>query len=293
MSCVNFDSYSNLIAQSKSEQVSHSLQPRPFVKWVGGKRAILKELLKYIPSQINNYYEPFVGGGALFFEKHNTINGICYLSDKNLNLIRTYQVIKEKPQELIGLLRIHKEKHSAEYYYKIRALHEPSNVLESSARFIYLMKTCYNGLYRVNSKNKFNTPIGRYKNPNICDEVNIVNVSRVLQKTKISHQDFKEIKPHSGDFVYFDPPYHPISENSFVKYLADGFTKEDQIRLRDFALDLSKKGVSVMISNSDTEFVRDIYKEKDFNITRIYVPRIVNCKSGGRGCVPELIITSY
>lgn len=271
--------------------LKNTIQPKPFVKWVGGKRSIINELLQRIPKQINNYYEPFVGGGALFFEIYNMVNH-SYLSDLNADLVVSYNIIKNEPQKLIGLLNKHRENHNEEYYYKIRAMQALQEPIENSARFIYLMKTCFNGLYRVNKKNEFNTPIGRYKNPNICDKENIFAVSQALQHATIKHQDFTKITPQKGDFVYFDPPYHPTSNSSFTKYLSNGFSEKDQTRLKDFALELTKAGINIMISNSDAEFIIDIYK-KNFNINKVSAPRVVNCKADKRQSVYEILITNF
>lgn len=154
------------------------------------------------------------------------------------------------------------------------------------------MKTCYNGLYRVNKKNEFNTPIGNYKNPTICDEDNLRAVAIALKTADIKYQDFTKITPRKGDFVYFDPPYHTIKEGSSIKYVSNGFTEKDQIRLKDFALELSNFGVKVMISNSDTQFILGIYK-KNFNIEKVLAPRVVNCKADKRQSVFETLITNY
>ncbi len=274
------------------KNVKHTAQPKPFVKWVGGKRSIMNELVQRMPQQINNYYEPFVGGGALFFKTYDMISGKCHLSDLNIDLVISYITIQKQPQELIQRLEIHQEKHNKDYYYEIRAMQEIANSILNSARFIYLLKTCFNGLYRVNKNNEFNTPIGSYKNPNICDKSNIMAVHEALQGIDIKYQDFTKIQPQKGDFVYFDPPYHPTTQDSFVKYVSNGFTEKDQTRLKDFALKLSKAGVSVMISNSDADFINDIYK-KDFNIHKVQAPRIVNCKAGKRQSVYETLITNY
>jgi DNA adenine methylase len=158
--------------------------------------------------------------------------------------------------------------------------------------FIYLMKTCYNGLYRVNQKNEFNTPIGNYANPSICDEQNLKAVAEALKGAEIKYQDFAKITPAKGDFVYFDPPYHPTAQTSFTKYVSDGFEQKDQARLRDFALELAKGGVNVMISNSDADFIINLYK-KYFKIQKVSAPRVVNCKADKRHPVFETLITSY
>ena len=274
-----------------SSDVKVDIQPKPFVKWVGGKRSIMSELLKHIPKDIKNYYEPFVGGGALFFEIYNTVN-LSYLSDLNVDLIITYNVIKGNSGELIKRLKEYQIKHNKEYYYHIRSMQALEDPIDNSARFIYLMKTCYNGLYRVNKKNEFNTPIGSYENPAICDEENLLAVSKTLKYTDIKYTDFTKITPSKGDFVYFDPPYHPTKDDSFIKYVSNGFTEKDQTRLRDFALDLSRNGINVMISNSDSDFIIDIYK-KNFTINKVPAPRVVNCKADKRQSVFETLITNY
>lgn len=288
---MKFNEFLGAVAKTDISKMENTPFAKPFVKWVGGKRGVINEILPRIPKKINDYYEPFVGGGALFFEIYNMVN-FSHLSDMNIDLIVSYNVIKENVDELIKELKIHERNHDEEYYYKIRSQQELSDPLENSARFIYLMKTCYNGLYRVNKSNEFNTPVGNYKNPTICDEANLKSVAKVLKCADIKYQDFTKIKPKKGDFVYFDPPYHPTSQDSFVKYVSSGFTEQDQLRLRDFALELTKKGVNVMLSNSDADFINDIYK-KGFKIAKITAPRLVNCKSDKRQSVYETLITNY
>lgn len=261
------------------------MKAKPFIKWVGGKRKIIKHLLVNIPSQINNYYEPFIGGGALFFEIANSVKH-SYLSDINKNLITAYQAIKTKILELIENLKTHKENHCKDYYYKIRNIQNIEKEAENAARLIYLIATCFNGLYRVNKKDIFNTPIGNYQNPNIFDENNLFLVHQVLQNTTIAHQDFLKINPQKNDFVYFDPPYH----NSFSEYTNHKFTEKDQERLRDFALGLSKNGINVMISNSNTKFIKDLYKN-DFKIIEITTSKSIN--PSHRKPSAELLIINY
>lgn len=265
-------------------------KPKPFVKWVGGKRSILKEILPRIPQRINDYYEPFVGGGALFFEITDRARH-SHISDLNADLVVSYQIIKTRPLELVDLLRAHEKNHSKEYYDNIRNKQDLIDPVENTARFIYLLATCFNGLYRVNKDNKFNTPIGNYQKPNILDESNIKSVNQILQNTTIKYQDFQKIKPRYGDFVYFDPPYHPTKNNSFTKYVKNGFTEKDQERLRDFALSMVDNGVNVMISNSNTDFIKNIYK-KHFIIEEIEAPRVINCKPNERNSITELLITN-
>lgn len=261
------------------------MSAKPFVKWVGGKRGIMKSLLTYTPTQINNYYEPFVGGGALFFEIANRTK-YSYLSDLNADLITCYQIIKTKPLELIEALKTHKENHCKDYYYATRSKQDLKCFVQNTARFIYLLATCFNGLYRVNKKNIFNAAFGYYKNPNILDEDNLKSVHQVLQNTTITHQDFSKINPTKGDFVYFDSPYH----DSFLEYTKDKFTEKDQERLRDFALNLSKNGINVMISNSNTKFIKDLYKN-DFEIIEITTSKSIN--PNHRKPSTELLIKNY
>lgn len=264
----------------------------PFVKWAGGKRAILKELLSRLPKNFNNYYEVFVGGGALYFEIYKHLKH-AYLSDNNLDLALTYNVIKKDPEPLITLLKSYTKKHSDEYYYKIRDKHLLQDPVEISARFIYLNRTCYNGLYRTNKKGEFNVPVGRYINPDIVREDNLRACHKALKHATIEFRDFETVTPEKNDFVYIDPPYHPTNEQSFTKYTKSDFTEKDQVRLRDYILELHKKGVKVMISNSKTGFIENLFNNKVFNINIVNAPRNVNCKSDKRKPVEEYLITNY
>ncbi len=266
----------------------------PFVKWVGGKRSLMDALMRRVPETFENYYEPFIGGGALFFElaRRKRLSGVC-LSDTNIDLVFAYKVIKKDPAALIEKLKTHAAKHGNEYYYKIRAKSGLEEAVDIAARFIYLNKTGYNGLYRVNSKGKFNVPIGRYKNPAIVQEDNLWACHRTLKNAEIRYGNFDAITPQRDDFVYFDPPYHPTDETSFTKYSKLDFTEQDQVRLRDFAVKLHKGGVRVMLSNSDTRFIKDLYKSSVFNIAVVQAPRFVNCKANKRNAVNEVLITNY
>jgi len=271
---------------------SKNAEATPFVKWVGGKRGVIKELISRVPETFKDYYEPFIGGGALFFVLNGRLKK-AYLSDMNTDLVLSYSVIKKEPEKLLEQLRKHKKNHNEEYYYKTRALINLEDPILIASRMIYLNKTCYNGLYRTNKKGIFNVPIGNYKNPNIVGEENIWECNRVLKKAKISYQDFTKINPKKDDFVYLDPPYHPTDDLSFTKYTQGDFTEKDQVRLRDFVFELNKKGVKVMISNSNTDFIKGIYKHKDFNIHFINAPRLINCKSDKRKPIKEVLITNY
>ena len=271
-----------------------SKKPFPFLKWAGGKRTLVPEILPLIPMHFNNYYEPFVGGGAVFFALSEYLKN-AYLSDNNIELAITYQVIKNNPRPLIDMLREHQENHNKEYYSKMRDGFEPRTDVEYAARLIYLNKTCYNGLFRVNKKGKFNVPMGKYENPTILDTGNLLACHRALKNASIRYDDFSGIKPKRGDFVYFDPPYHPTQEAlpSFTGYTKQDFSEKDQLRLQEFIVELTKCGVFVMLSNSNTPFIQKLYPSKKFLSKTVHAPRLVNCKPESRGNVEELIITNY
>jgi DNA adenine methylase len=273
--------------------------PVPFVKWAGGKRSIVGELRARLPERfsrlserLNDYWEPFAGGGALFFALHKRLQR-AHLSDSNAELMTAYRVVQGRPEELIERLREHAGRHSKEYYYTVRALHELADEVAVAARLIYLNRTCYNGLYRVNSRGEFNVPFGRYKNPAIVDEANIMACSRALEGVELRACEFSEIKPRRGDFVYCDPPYHPLNSGSFTTYTRGNFTEEDQLRLADFAAALRDRRVLVMLSNSNTAFIRELYSERGFKLDVVLAPRLVNSRAAGRGVVEELIIRGY
>lgn len=240
-------------------------KPKPFVKWVGGKRQLLKqfrELGLYPPEDFNpisnTYYEPFVGGGAVFFD---LLPKNAELSDLNNELVITYNVIKNNVDELIQSLQKHI--YDKEYYLEVRAkkVEDLSNV-EIASRFIFLNRTGFNGLYRVNKSGQFNVPFGRYNNPVIRDEDNLRRVSDALRDVKITHQDYKNVlkTAKSGDFIYLDPPYYPISiTSSFTSYTTEGFLEKEQTELRDTFVKLHEKGCFVMLSNSDTSFINELY----------------------------------
>ena len=264
----------------------------PFVKWAGGKRSIVDKLVSRLPRAFNGYWEPFVGGGALFFALHTRLSAVV-LSDTNLDLGITYNAVKVDPYGLTAKLQEHASKHGETYYYKVRRQHSLQDPIEVAARFIYLNKTCYNGLYRVNKSGAFNVPIGRYANPEIVQRENILLCSAALQKARVEYREFDTITPAAGDFVYCDPPYHPVSSTSFTKYTKLEFGENEQVRLRDFALRLHEQGVKVMLSNSDTPLIRSLYIGAMWHLSPVQVPRFVNSKPEGRGGVGELIITTY
>lgn len=279
-------------SNSNKENREYLPPPKPFVKWAGGKRSLLNEILKHFPDKFNNYFEPFVGGGSVFFAIYDSLNK-AILSDLNLDLITTYRVIQGFPKQLIERLEHHVAHHSKDYYYTVRSQHHLNDPIEMAARLLYLNRTCYNGLYRVNKSGKFNTPIGSYVNPNIVREKNILACHQALQGVKIHKQEFDAIKPKKGDVVYFDPPYHPTDELSFTAYHKTNFMEQDQWRLRDFAIKLHKKGVYVILSNSKTRFIEEAYNNKIFHLHIVQAPRYVNCKPNQRGMINELLITNF
>lgn len=269
----------------------------PFVKWVGGKRQLLKEIEIHIPDQFTKYYEPFVGGGAVLFHfqpKKATIN------DNNEELVNLYKVIKDSPEKLIQDLKNHKNEET--YFYEIRAIdrekekYSTLNKIQRASRIIYLNKTCYNGLFRVNSSGEFNSPFGRYKNPNIMNSITIQAVSNYLNNNNITilNEDYEKSlsKIRKGAFVYIDPPYDPISDSSsFTGYTKNGFDKTEQERLKNVCDKLNSKGVKFLLSNSSTEFIKELYKE--YNIYFIKAKRSINSKGNGRGEINEVLVKNY
>lgn len=266
---------------------------QPFVKWAGGKRNLLNAIRPLLPAEFRNYYEAFIGGGAVFFAIADCVEH-AYLSDNNLDLVITYQVIKADPTHLIARLKEYAASHSPEQYYSVRETEYKDDV-GVAARFIYLNKTCFNGLYRVNKSGKFNVPMGSYKNPGIVNGENLMACHKALQKATITYHDYKDIdpKPHTGDFVYLDPPYHPTNDDSFTAYTKENFTEQNQSELKDFALELHRAGAKVMLSNSKTKFIKDLYSNGIFHLHTVQAPRAVNCKPNQRGAVDEYLITNY
>lgn len=266
----------------------------PIVKWVGGKRQLMFELLKNMPKDYNRYFEPFIGGGALFFELQPNN---AYISDMNEELINLYQVVRDNVDELITDLQKHDI--SKEYFMEIRNIDRTEEYqnwsdIKKASRFIYLNRTCFNGMYRVNSKGEFNVPFGHYKNPRILDENNLINCSHLLQRTEIKQADFSEVlkKVKKGDFVYFDPPYVPLSEtSSFTSYTKDGFDIDMQFKLRDVCNELDSMGVKFLLSNSDTKLVNELYE--NYNIKKVFASRQINANADGRGKITEVLVRNY
>jgi len=266
-----------------------------FIKWAGGKRQLLEQFKPLLPQKIERYFEVFVGGGAVLFDiiKHYNPKYV-FISDVNEELINCYKVIKEDVEELIELLKKYKKKHNKETYYKVRAKNtKPLNNVSRASRFIYLNKTCFNGLYRVNSKGGFNVPMGSYKNPAICQEKELREISKLLQNVEIKVMGFEEITKlvKKNDFIYFDPPYYPIKKSSFTTYTKGNFLEDEQKQLREVFSKLDKKGCKVMLSNSNTKFIKDLYE--GYKRRFVKASRMINCNGKGRGKINELVITNY
>jgi len=277
------------------------ITPKPFVKWAGGKRQLIPILNQNLPDSFGTYYEPFLGGGALLFHilwKKN--NQKCSVSDLNSDLVLAYTVIRDRPDSLIISLKNHEKNYQTDsnsYYYSVRESN-PRSAIEKTSRLIFLNRTCFNGLYRVNSKGKFNVPLGKYTNPNIVNEENIRSVSHILQsnRTSIKCQDFEAVlhDAKKGDLVYFDPPYQPVSTTAnFTSYTNKDFTYDDLRRLAELCLRLDSKGCKVLLSNSDSKEVRDIFSEKPWKVTKIEANRSINSNSKKRTGHFELLIRNY
>ena len=270
----------------------------PILKWVGGKRQLLDQIVPLIPEH-TTYYEPFVGGGAVLF---HTQPKKAVINDSNEELINIYTVIKEQPEELIRLLEHHKENNSQEYFYEIRSLDRSRETyagispVERAARIIYLNKTCYNGLFRVNRAGEFNAPWGRYKNPNITNETTIRAISGYLNRARVTVLcgDYREALKgiRRGSFVYLDPPYMPLSSSSsFTGYTAEGFGPQQQIELKRQCDLLDKRGIRFLLSNSCCDFIEDLYR--DYIVERVSAKRAINAKADKRGAIDEVLVRNY
>jgi DNA adenine methylase len=275
----------------------------PFVKWAGGKSQLLSELDSMIPTKFNRYFEPFLGGGAMFFHLISDRNTrfSTYLSDINEELITAYKVVKNNVSELIQILKRHRTEYNrnpSKYYYKLRDEIKPRTEIDRTARFIALNKTCFNGLYRVNRSGIFNVPMGRYKNPLICDASNLENISKAFRYSKaaINVNDYKSalLKAEKDDFIYLDPPYHPTSRTAnFTSYSDSGFGDDDQLELSEIFAELNDKKCKVLLSNSDTPLIRKLYSDFSSRIKEVNVSRVINCKASRRLGHKELLISNY
>ena len=292
---------------------------KPFLKWAGGKGQLIEKFNSLYPVELRNgsidiYIEPFVGGGAILFDILQKFNvGKAVIIDMNKELINCYRCIKENANELIAYLENLQIKYRSlsldeqgKLFLEIRAKYNKIKLngrydFEKAADFIFLNKTCFNGLYRVNSKGEFNVPFGKYKNPNICDKDNLIAISKLLQNVEIFYGDYSQCEQFAtpNSFIYFDPPYRPMTNTaSFVGYQQNGFNDENQKELAELFKRLANKGCKVMLSNSDPKnanpndnFFDDLYKE--FDIQRIYARRMINCQADKRGDITEIVVRNY
>jgi DNA adenine methylase len=271
--------------------------PRPFVRWAGGKHRIASTLMRYRPATFRQYHEPFVGSGALFFRLYR--DGMvthAVLSDINADLIATYQAIRDQVDDVITHLMGYPPNDRSVYDRLRRTIPPATDTVARAARLLYLNMWCYNGLYRVNRHGMFNVPFGNRPPRTSVDIENLHAVSAALKHVTLSCAPFPTVldRVAAGDWVYFDPPYVPVSRTAgFTAYTAQGFTEDDHRLLRDLCVRLHAAGVSVMISNSDTPFVRSLYAAPVFRIHDICAPRMITCRPDGRKTVTELVITTY
>jgi DNA adenine methylase len=277
---------------------------KPYLKWAGGKRQLLPEIKKHLPGNLGNlrYYEPFIGAGALFLDRQPRR---AVINDNNAQLMLTYRSIRDHVDALIAELNTHKANNSEEYYYQIREQDRNSEVfaglsdVQKAARLIYLNKTCYNGLYRVNSQGLFNVPYGRYANPAICDEPVLKAIHRYLNyenvEIEIRDGDFELAVEMAGrgSFIYFDPPYHSSDNTNFTGYQAGGFGEGEQRRLCNVFIARTAAGAKCLLSNSDTPFIRELYSDNRFEIIAVKAKRVINSDSAGRGEVDEVLIKNW
>lgn len=271
----------------------------PVLKWVGGKRQLMDVIAPLIPSSLTTYYEPFIGGGAVLF---NLQPKKAVINDLNPELINVYKMIKDNPNELIEALQVHESLNCEDYFYEVRAFDrnkiefEKLSSIEKAARVIYLNKTCYNGLFRVNSSGEFNSPWGRYSNPNISNVPTIKALNTYFNKYDITikcgnyEDSLKGIR--KGAFVYLDPPYMPISSSSsFTGYTANGFGEKEQVELKNLCDKLNNKGVKFLLSNSSCPFIEELYK--NYTIQKVPAKRTINANAEKRGAIDEVLVRNY
>jgi DNA adenine methylase (dam) len=278
-----------------------SREAQPFLKWVGGKAQLLAQFDEFLPSEVTRYFEPFVGGGAVFFHlKHRFPKMKALLCDINGELINTYRAVRDYPRELMQQLDAHATEFKAksdDYFYFVRAQHhltgDEKKIVERAARMIFLNKTCFNGLWRVNASGEFNVPIGSHANPALYDRENILAASRALEGVHLATQDFRDTlnETRRGDFAYIDPPYHPVSLTaSFTSYTKEDFGAGEQQELAALFADAARRGVRLMLSNSDTAFIRKLYGE--FATHTVRARRAINSNGSKRGLVNEVVISA-
>lgn len=262
---------------------------KPFLKWAGGKAQLLQQIYKHIPENFGTYFEPFMGAGAVFFSLKPEK---AVLNDVNCDLMNTYRVVKSNLNGVIELLQTYEN--DEKFFLSMREkMPMELSSLEAAARFIYLNRTAFNGLYRVNSKNKYNVPFGHYKKPTICDVQALTLASKALKSAEIMSTDFEKVlsTAEEGDFVYLDPPYIKVNQSSFVGYSKKGFNDKDHERLADLFKTLMEKKVKCLLSNADTPYTRELYSE--FEVISVEARRNINSNGKGRGKVGEVLVRNY
>jgi DNA adenine methylase len=266
------------------------IKAKPFLKWAGGKTQLLNELIKRVPAKYNVYFEPFIGGGALYFA---IAPNEAVIADINNDLVNAYLVVRDNSDELLEELS--KYKNEKDFYYSIRSQDQSElSDLEKAARLVYMNRTCFNGLYRVNKSGQFNVPFANYKNPNFIQTDKILAASEILQNTDVYNAGFEKVlaEAKAGDFIYLDPPYYPKDVYSdFKRYNKEQFHANDHERLAELYNELTERGCYVMLSNSDTPFTRELYKK--WRIDTVYAKRLINRDASKRGEVTEIIVTNY
>lgn len=279
------------------------MDARPFLKWAGGKTQLLPYVEQLLPNDFNNYHEPFVGSAAVYFHLYNlkqtsvlktSMNRVT-LTDANEELINCFRMVRDQVEPLIKVLATHKRNHSPAYYYTVRAQNpQRLSSVRRAARLIYLNKTCYNGLYRVNSRGQFNVPMGTYKNPAIVDPDSLLAANRALRRVHIRAGDYRRVldRAVAGDFIYLDPPYHPWSPTAnFTSYTEDNFGEAQQEELAEAVKELDRRGCMVMLSNSASGFIGRLYTA--FRKTEVLASRLISCNGDRRSKVYELVICNY
>jgi DNA adenine methylase len=269
-----------------------------FLKWAGGKLQLIEQFENLFPHNFRNYFEPFIGSGAVFFYVKSKLKpNKVILSDTNEELVNCFVVVRDKPSELVELLLNHRKKHSKEYYYAVRSIEvDRLDNVNRAARLIYLNKTCFNGLYRVNSKGQFNVPFGDYENPSIFDKDMLFQASQLLQGVHLQVMTFEKVVDFAGkdDFVYFDPPYIPLSKtSSFTRYSKSDFSMKEQKRLSEVFRILDSRGCFVMLSNSDHALTRELYRHYEKNTVVVRAKRMINSVGSKRGAINEVVVTNY
>ena len=273
----------------------------PFIKWAGGKTQLLSQIDRHLPASFGRYFEPFLGGGAVFFHLLSSRGPFeAHLSDVNSDLITAYSAVKELTDELTAALRKHEIRFGQErerYYYELRS-HVPAGTIDKAARFIMLNKTCFNGLYRVNKSGRFNVPLGRYDNPRICDEHALRQAGAALRmcKARLCNKHYSDVleRAREGDLVYLDPPYIPASSTAkFTQYTNEGFGDDDQAELCSVFEELTARGCRAILTNSDTPFIRQLYCRHMRHAVRVEAARAINCNAGKRKGHSELLIRNF